>query len=151
MKVPDTPVRSQTPVVDSTTGKDSTKLIRRGDFEPKAKKQRHCSIDYTVTYLPNGQAKQRSPINKSAMAWNSVIHVKKYSGPVYDTLMDLEDYHLVQDGNTKKFYVVENKVESKILENDLYYKNYKRTGKRKSIDTYNNAHDKRFETIQKDP
>ena len=125
--------------------------MRRIDFEPKANKQRHSSIDYTKTYLPNGQAKQRSPINKSAMAWQSVIHVKKYSGPTYQTLMDLEDYHLVQDCNSKNLYVVKNNNHGTILEKDDYYKNYKRTGKRKSIDTYHNAHDKRFETIHKDP
>ena len=78
-----TPARASTPALETEVGDNSSqKMLRRGDFEPKASK-RHSSIDYTTTYLPNGQARQRSPINKNAMAWQGVIHVKKWSGPTY--------------------------------------------------------------------
>ena len=65
--------------------------------------------------------------------------------------MELDDYHVVQDQKNKGLYVELNNTTSKVLHNDKYYKNYKRTANRKSIDTFANAHDKRFDTIEKNP
>ena len=49
----DMAARATTPGLKTSTGRES-KLVRRGDFEPKLKKKRHSSTDYTTVYLPNG-------------------------------------------------------------------------------------------------
>ena len=57
---------------------------------------------------------QKSPFNKKSLQQFQVEHWQKFSTPVYNTEVTLESYHLVKDKDSARYYVMPNKVESKI-------------------------------------
>ena len=63
------------------------------------------SIDCTMVYQPNGQSMQRTPLNKQALQMHKVEHWQKFSVPIYDMVLQLENYHVVKDKTTANFYV----------------------------------------------
>ena len=55
---------------------------------------------------------QNAPLNKQSLQQFQVEHWQKFSSPVYDTEVTLENYHLVKDRDSARYYVQPNKIES---------------------------------------
>lgn len=74
-------------------------------------------MDYTTVFSPNGQATQRTPLNRQALQVHKVEHWQKYSMPCYDMVLQLENYHVVKDKTSANFYVQENNVKTSLAKN----------------------------------
>jgi hypothetical protein len=62
-------------------------------------------VDCTTFYLPNGQQVQKTPLNKTALKAYHVDHWQKFSSPVYETVVTVDNYHVVKDKGTAQFYI----------------------------------------------
>ena len=109
------------------------------------------AVDCTTTYLPNGKAQQRTPLNKAALQKHGVEMWARFSAPMYDSELMLKDYHLIRDKGTSDYYVRPNKLGSTLCQKKNNRNFYSRMRPRKPIDSFVKAHDSRFDMIQKSP
>ena len=132
-------------------------LIAAGITSPRDSAQENAenkdsnAPNFTTVYMPNGQSMQRSPLSKKALQKHNVEKWAKFSSPVYDTVLMLEDYHLVKDKNTATFYLQDNRVKDPLDKLKPNVRRFERQNNRKQIETFYKCNDSRFEPIEKSP
>ena len=62
-------------------------------------------FDCTAVYLPNGQQVNKTPLNKAALKQHNVEHWQKFSSPIYETVVTVDNYHVVKDKGTSQYYI----------------------------------------------
>jgi len=101
--------------------------------------------------MPNGQPCQKTPLNKAALQQHQVEHWQKFSSPVYDSELMLDDYHIIRDKGTANFYIDTNKVKGYLLDKQKGIRSFKKMNNRKGIHTFVSLNDNRFDSINKSP
>ena len=90
-------------------------------------------------------------MNKEALKRvHHVDHWKKFAAPTYPTVVTTEQYHIVKDNNSHKYYIERNQVDREMPKNNRNI-HFHRMTDRKEIDTFFNLNDSRFEMINKTP
>ena len=60
---------------------------------------------YNISYMPNGSSYKKASLDKNDLKKYHIDIWKRFSSPVYPTVVTTNAYHVIRDKNTANFYI----------------------------------------------
>ena len=101
--------------------------------------------------MPNGSSYKKASLNKNDLKKYNIDIWKRFSSPVYPTVVTTNAYHVIRDKKTANFYIQKNMRDQMKIEGGRGLVELARMKDRKQIDTFFNVNEHRFDNIEKSP
>lgn len=103
--------------------------------------------------MPNGSAYKKTSIDQNDLKRFNIDIWKRFSSPIYPTVVTTNAYHVIKDKKTANFYIQKNKVDSMQVSSGggKGLIELGRMKDRKQIDTFVQVNEHRFDNIEKSP